>query len=309
MSRKILLVDDDRNLLDALALTLRHFDVDTEPDSCRALERLKSGDYAVVVTDMRMPVMDGVALLRSAMFESPDTVRLMLTGHGDLEIAMKAINASGVYRFMVKPVEARELCRTVSEALEEYDRRLREAALREYAMRDELTGLATRSLLIEHGRAALARARRSGTTFALLFIDLDGFKLVNDTYGHEAGDKVLTETARRIMARVREKDCVARFGGDEFVVMLADLERWQDALTVGEVLVGLVEGPIEWDGALLEVRASLGVGLYPAHGETFETVMRVADEAMYRAKRNGGGRVELAGNGRIPGGSGVMSGA
>jgi len=305
MTRKILLVDDDRNILDALALTLRDFDVETEADSCRALELLMTGDYAVVVTDMRMPVMDGVALLRAAMFEAPGAIRLMLTGHGDLDVAMKAINSGEVYRFMTKPVSVEEIRRAVADALDEYERRSREAILRDSALHDELTGLASRSLFTEHGRVALARARRNGTSLALLFLDLDGFKLVNDTYGHNAGDRVLAATARRIVARIRENDRAARFGGDEFVVMLADLERSRDAQAVGDVLVGLIAEPTEWNGERLEVGVSIGIALYPAHGDTLERVLRVADEAMYRAKRKGGGRAELAGDGRIATGRGT----
>ena len=292
MTRKILLVDDESNLLDSLAVTLRKFDVETESDPRRALERLKTENYAIVISDMRMPGMDGVELLRAASFEAPNTIRLMLTGHGELKVAMKAINTSGVFKFMIKPVETKEIRETVSDALDEYERKIKDASLRQSALHDELTGLANRTLFMDHYRIALARAQRSEAGIALLFIDLDGFKKVNDTYGHDAGDKVLEVTAQRISDRIRKNDSVARFGGDEFVVMLPDLKNPQDALAVAETLMELIGKPINWNGRLLEVGASIGMANYPTDGDTMEKVMIAADAAMYSAKRKGGSRVE-----------------
>jgi len=292
MTRKILLVDDESNLLDSLAVTLRKFDVETESDPRRALERLKTENYAIVISDMRMPGMDGVELLRAASFEAPNTIRLMLTGHGELKVAMKAINTSGVFKFMIKPVETKEIRETVSDALDEYERKIKDASLRQSALHDELTGLANRTLFMDHYRIALARAQRSEAGIALLFIDLDGFKKINDTYGHDAGDKVLEVTAQRISDRIRKNDSVARFGGDEFVVMLPDLKNPQDALAVAETLMELIGKPINWNGRLLEVGASIGMANYPTDGDTMEKVMIAADAAMYSAKRKGGSRVE-----------------
>jgi len=292
MTRKILLVDDESNLLDSLAVTLRKFDVETESDPRRALERLKTENYAIVISDMRMPGMDGVELLRAASFEAPNTIRLMLTGHGELKVAMKAINTSGVFKFMVKPVETKEIRETVSDALDEYERKIKDASLRQSALHDELTGLANRTLFMDHYRIALARAQRSEAGIAVLFIDLDGFKKINDTYGHDAGDKVLEVTAQRISDRIRKNDSVARFGGDEFVVMLPDLKNPQDALAVAETLMELIGKPINWNGRLLEVGASIGMANYPTDGDTMEKVMIAADAAMYSAKRKGGSRVE-----------------
>ncbi|WP_419785868.1 diguanylate cyclase [Pseudodesulfovibrio sp.] len=292
--RKILLVDDDTNLLDALALSLRGFDVEKESNSSQALDKLRNGRYAVVISDMRMPGMDGVGLLRAARLEIPETVRIMLTGHGDLEIAQRAINSGGVFKFMLKPVDPDELRRVVTEALEEHERKMRDTAIRENALHDELTGLTGRTLFLEHGQVALARARRNGSKVALLFIDLDGFKDINDTYGHIAGDKVLTTTAERIRKRIRESDRAARFGGDEFIVMLADIKRREDARTVGNALAEVISEPIYWMEEELAVCVSIGIAFYPTDGNNMETIIQAADEAMYRAKRGGGCKVEFA---------------
>ena len=298
MSHKVLLVDDETNLLNSLSLTLRKFAVETESDPLRALERVKNEDFAVVISDMRMPKMDGVELLRAISHESPDTVRIMLTGHGDMKVAMKAINTGGVFKFMTKPVDAKEMRETVTQALAEHDNLLKTASLQEAALHDELTGLPNRTLFIDRCKIAFANARRSDASLAVFFIDLDGFKEVNDTYGHDAGDQILITTSQRFVDRLRANDTAARFGGDEFVVLLADLTSLESAHTLAEELVALIAEPIAWKDQTLRVGASLGVSFFPRHGDTIESVMTAADSAMYKAKAQGGRCVVVASSDR-----------
>ncbi|WP_147820310.1 two-component system response regulator [Salidesulfovibrio onnuriiensis] len=266
MATKVLLVDDETRLLDSLSLTLRKFEVVAESDPLQALKRVKEDDFAVVISDMRMPGMDGIELLRAISHEAPNTVRIMLTGHGDMDVAMSAINTGGVFKFMTKPVEAREMRETVAQALVEHERLLQTASLQEAALHDELTGLPNRTLFMDRCKVAIANAKRKKSNLAFFFIDLDGFKAVNDTYGHDAGDEVLKETSQRLLCRLRENDTAARFGGDEFVVLLSDLVSTEAAHAIAEELISLIGEPVAWKDRALRVGASLGVGYFPLHG-------------------------------------------
>ncbi|MCK9531591.1 MAG: EAL domain-containing protein [Gammaproteobacteria bacterium] len=162
-----------------------------------------------------------------------------------------------------------------------------EERLDQLAHHDPLTGKPNRLLFHARLTHALERAAREGTRLAVLFVDLDRFKHVNDTYGHEAGDRVLVETAARIAACVRAEDTVARMGGDEFTVLLEPLHRAGDAARVAQQIVETVRAPIALDGGEATVGASVGISIYPEHGLALDDLLHNADVAMYRAKQAG----------------------
>lgn len=185
--------------------------------------------------------------------------------------------------------------RDVTEAME-LSRRL--TRLAQY---DVLTGLPNRMLLQDRAQQAIARARRDRHGLALMFIDLDGFKQVNDTLGHEAGDALLVQMARRFTAAVRESDTVCRQGGDEFVVLLPALGGAEQAQVVADKLMAACAEPFELDGHARQIWLSGGIALYPHHGDTFEALARSADAAMYAAKRSGRRQFRMAqGQGQAP---------
>ena len=165
------------------------------------------------------------------------------------------------------------------------------------ATHDALTGLPNRLLLNDRILHALKNAARDHDMVAVLFIDLDGFKPVNDSLGHLVGDKVLQWVADRLRHAVREGDTVARIGGDEFVVVALLAHHEGDAEKVaGKILETLCE-PFEVESSKITIGCSIGIAIYPEHGETAETLIQNADEAMYRAKRAGRGRFKFYGNG------------
>lgn len=160
-----------------------------------------------------------------------------------------------------------------------------ESLLKQQAHHDALTGLPNRKLLNDRLALAIERAKRSSEGFALLMIDLDGFKVINDTYGHAAGDTVLIEVARRMTAALRASDTVARFGGDEFVVILETGEDASDASVVVKKLAQTASEPIALDGGrLASIGISVGVALYPHDATGPDQLLMLADHAMYRAK-------------------------
>lgn len=168
-----------------------------------------------------------------------------------------------------------------------------EDAIKRLAYRDELTGLPNRTSLLDRFTLELAHARRSRETLGVVYLDLDGFKNVNDTHGHEAGDEVLKVVARRLGSTLRAGDTVARLGGDEFVLLLPDVQGAEEARRVGEKVVAALVAPIPFRGAEFAVSASVGVALFPRDGSEPETLMRRADKAMYRAKELGKSRVVM----------------
>jgi diguanylate cyclase (GGDEF)-like protein/PAS domain S-box-containing protein len=169
------------------------------------------------------------------------------------------------------------------------DRREREAAMQRLAHEDALTGLPNRRLLEDRLRVALLRTRRHGSSVALLLIDIDGFKKINDGYGHEAGDHVLATIAQRLLGCVRACDTVSRLGGDEFVVLLDNPAQPGDASQIATELVAIASQPIAFRNHTLQVGASVGISIAPRDSLDAATLMRCADEAMYRAKQSGRG--------------------
>ena len=155
------------------------------------------------------------------------------------------------------------------------------------AQYDALTDLPNRVLLQDRARHALAQARRDGKSLAVMYLDLDGFKQVNDTLGHDVGDQLLVEFARRLAAAVRESDTVCRQGGDEFVVLLPGLASERQACVVGHKVLAVCHEPFVLQGHELRIGLSAGMALFPQHGSTFDDLARNADAAMYAAKRSG----------------------
>jgi diguanylate cyclase (GGDEF)-like protein len=173
-------------------------------------------------------------------------------------------------------------------------RRAEEITLR-MAHFDNLTGLPNRTLLDDRLRQALARARRSKGMVALLFLDLDGFKLINDALGHDAGDQALKEAAERIRSALRMSDTAARLGGDEFIVVLEQITSEDDVRAVGRRLLSLLSQPYSIAGVQAKLSASVGVSLYPTHSQHPAELMHLADTAMYSAKRAGKNQIAFHG--------------
>ena len=161
------------------------------------------------------------------------------------------------------------------------------ARLAHLAHYDALTDLPNRVLLKDRAHQALALARRAGHQVALLYFDLDGFKQINDTLGHDVGDLLLVEFAQHLSAVVRQSDTVCRQGGDEFIALLPGLDSAEQACVVARKILAICAEPLQVKGRTLQIGVSGGVAMYPQHGETFDELVRQADAAMYVAKRNG----------------------
>ena len=291
---RLLLIEDS---LDDAALVVREltrggYDVDFDrvdtPDALVAALERQSWD--IVVADYTMPGFTGTAALTLLRQHDADLPFIFVSGTIGEDAAVAAMR-TGAHDYLMKgslkrliPAVEREL----RDAGVRRERRRVEARLAHLAYHDPLTDLPNRALLHDRLDQATRIATREKTTLALLLLDLNGFKEINDTLGHHAGDRVLQCVASRLRATLREADTVARLGGDEFAVLLpfADLDG---ALLTAQKLLQEVEQPCVIDHRSLSVRASLGIASFPEHGASADTLLQKADVAMYVAKTDGVG--------------------
>lgn len=246
--------------------------------------------YDLILLDLQMPGTNGFEVMErlKEIEEGSYLPVLVITAQRDQKLrALKA----GARDFVSKPFDLAEVLLRVHNMLEV--RLLHEQArnhnkvLESLALNDPLTGLANRRLLAERMSMALGHARRNRTAMAVVYLDLDGFKQINDTLGHSAGDALLKAVAERLAATVREEDTVARLGGDEFLIALWHVHGPDDAAEVASKVIEALTQPYVIEGHDVDITASAGIGIYPVHGEDADTLLKSADTALYEAKHSG----------------------
>ena len=240
--------------------------------------------FDLALTELWLPDacgLDAIVKIRSASSQTPIVV---LTALEDSALEEQALHAGAQDVLVKTELSASALLRSMRRARQ---RQLAQAQLYHGALHDELTSLAKRTLLQQRIANALARSRRLGNTFALIYIDLDHFKAINDTHGHEVGDAVLVAVSSRLKAAVREYDTVARIGGDEFAILLDTLDDVGEAECVAQRVLSSLAPPMRIADQDVEVTASMGISVFPEGGTAGDELLRSADRAMYRAKRAG----------------------
>ena len=238
-----------------------------------------------------------LATLTQARLSAPLLPIVVYAEVDDETIALRSLQ-SGARGFVVHhEIGTRLLVTTLGAALESHRMILQLNSAREkarhLATHDQLTGLANRALFHDRLSQALASASRSRQRLAVLFVDLDGFKTINDTLGHAVGDGLLRSISRRIAASLREADTAARLGGDEFAVLLTNLSNELDAATVAKKLLVELAEPIHFRSQFTAIRCSIGISTFPRDTQDAEELIKKADTAMYHAKDAGGSRFEF----------------
>ena len=249
-----------------------------------AVRELGEHRFDAVLLDLGLPDALGLDAVGPVNNLAPDVPIVVLTGNEDQSLAVNAVKA-GAQDYLVKgQSDARLLARAIRYAIErkQYERRIRYLA-----DHDTLTDLPHGRLLRDRLRQAVALSRRHKRMAALLFVDLDRFKQINDTLGHAAGDAVLIQAARRLSRGMRESDTVARIGGDEFAVVAADVTDMAQVTRLAEKALSSLGKPMTVRGHSVQIAASIGISLFPQDGNDPDTLLRRADLAMYRAKREG----------------------
>ncbi|MDQ6605848.1 MAG: EAL domain-containing protein [Actinomycetota bacterium] len=221
---------------------------------------------------------------------APDVPIIVLSDHADEEIGVRAIRAGAQDYLFKNDLTAARLSRSVRFAIE---RKRSEVQLAHRALHDPLTGLPNRALFLDRLGVALDRSRRTNGAVAVLFLDVDNFKQVNDSLGHAAGDQLLAVLADRLRAMLRPMDTVARFGGDEFTLLFEDLDGEREVVLVAERISRAARVPIRLEENEVTITVSIGIAMVDDPSVPPDTVIREADAAMYRAKERGRSRYEL----------------
>ena len=248
-------------------------------------ESLADESYDVVLLDLSLPDGNGITTVRRIRTFAPHVPVVVLSGLGDEESAIAAVSEGAQDYLLKSELDDVRLVRSLRYAVRRHER------LHRIAYFDSLTDLPNRDLFRDRATQALGRAQRNDEKGALLFIDLDSFKRINDTFGHDAGDMVLRAAADRIRAALRASDIAARHGGDEFTVLLPSIACYDDANLVAQKLLHSIGAPLTIAGDDVMLGASIGIALYPLNGSDFDALAAHADAAMYHAKRHGRKRI------------------
>ncbi|HIJ95004.1 MAG TPA: diguanylate cyclase [Desulfuromonadales bacterium] len=302
MSNSVLIIDDSENVRDRIVKILESYELFSRfyeaEDGLEGFKRLLSAPVDIILCDLEMPRIDGfkfLGMLKSRP-ELQDVPVIILTGMNDRELKIKGLE-QGASDYVTKPFDPGELVARVKvhlkiKKLQDELKRTNELLL-ELSNTDHLTGLFNRRYMMEALEKEVQRCIRKTGNLALIMLDIDHFKQVNDTYGHLQGDVVLQKVAAQLQKELRSYDCAARYGGEEFVAILPD-SSLNEALFVAERIRQAVQGNI-FHGALAELHltASLGVACFSQEQSlSVDGFIKQADDALYRAKANGRNRVE-----------------
>lgn len=244
-------------------------------------------EWDIVIADYTMPQFSGIDALLLLQEKGTDIPFIMLSGTIGEDIAVAAMKA-GAHDYIMKNNTARlipAIERELKEAKLRREYRRAQERVQYLAYYDPLTDLPNRALFTDRLDQAVLLGRREKHRFALMIMDLDRFKLINDTLGHHAGDEALQQVAARLKTCLRESDTVARLGGDEFAALLPTTLHQDGAVVVARKIMAAISKTFQIEDRHFQVGISLGIALYPEHGDESDILMRAADTAMYEAKK------------------------
>lgn len=304
---KLLIVDDEPAnvlLLQRLLEQSGFTNIMTLTDSRKALDHFDTFVPDIILLDIQMPYLDGFDIMKGVADRLPAdryVPILVLTADATVATKRRAL-AAGANDFVTKPFDALEVVlrvknllhtRILHSQLSEQNQCLermveeRTKQIQHQAFHDSLTGLPNRALFMDRLSLAQTRAQRSNAPMAIFFIDLDNFKTINDSLGHDAGDQLLAAIGERLTPCVRLGDTIARLGGDEFTILMEEADSVEDAIAIADRITAEMSAPFLIDGREIFASASIGIAFQTEVFDSFDTLLRNADAAMYEAKANG----------------------
>ncbi len=292
---KVLLIEDndvDAQLTQDLLSewSTEEFQVARATTLAEGLSLLSRERFDAMLLDLSLPDAFGLPTVREVHASSPTIPVVVLSGVSDQNLALQAVR-QGAQDYLVKGQGHPELlARAIRYAIE---RKRFEEHLTYLAQYDHLTGLVNRTLFRDRLVQATARSKRMQQMIGLMLLDLDRFKLVNDTFGHDIGDELLKAVSERLKTCVREVDTVARMGGDEFTIILEGVSSEQNVLVVAKRITESIATPFELKGHCISIGISIGITIYPQDDHPVDELLKHADTAMYQAKQQGGSAFHL----------------
>ena len=292
---KVLLIEDndvDAQLTQDLLSewSTEEFQVARATTLAEGLSLLSRERFDAMLLDLSLPDAFGLPTVREVHAASPTIPVVVLSGVSDQSLALQAVR-QGAQDYLVKGQGHPEiLARAIRYAIE---RKRFEEHLTYLAQYDHLTGLVNRILFRDRLVQATARSKRMQQMIGLMLLDLDRFKLVNDTFGHDMGDELLKAVSERLKTCVREVDTVARMGGDEFTIILEGVSSEQNILVVAKRITESIATPFELKGNCISIGISIGITIYPQDDHPVDELLKHADTAMYQAKQRGGSAFHL----------------
>jgi len=282
----VVLADDDPSI----RLMVRHvlesedFDIVEASDGLEAIKAVEKHHPALILLDAVMPGIDGFTTCQQIKEKGHTDIPVMMITGLDDDASVERAYEVGAIDFITKPIKWAVLKHRVKSVVAKV---IAERKVQLLAYRDNLTGLPNRLLFADRLEQAVKRSERSRTSMALMLVDIDDFKLVNDSFGHDAGDKLIKAVGELISKSLRRADTIARLGGDEFAVIIEGIDGPEDAISIADNLTTILEHNVRLDDQETYTSASIGIAVYPSDGNDARTLLKNADTAMFRAKENG----------------------
>jgi two-component system cell cycle response regulator len=292
LNASILIVDDREanvSLLDQILSEDGYTRITTTTNSLEVCALHQKNRYDLIVLDLQMPGMDGFQVMDGLKANESEDYLPVIVLTAQPAHKLRALKA-GARDFISKPFELVDVTTRIHNMLEVrlLYKKLENSnkVLKQRTLHDSTTGLPNRDLFDDRLTHAIALAKRHTWMLAVMFLDLDRFKCINDSHGHAVGDGVLKEVAKRLLQHTRDEDTVCRNGGDEFLYLLMNPQGGENVERIAGALLKTIGQPIDMGDLHLVVKASIGIAVYPENGTTGEQLIRNADTAMYRAKKN-----------------------
>jgi len=283
----VLIADDDPSILLLLRhiLTEDNYDVTEAASGLEAIELCREFTYDLAILDFVMPNVDGITACKEISFQIPNPPPVLIITSLDDDASVNLAFDAGAVDYVTKPINWSVFKQRVKRIVSGEQNRQK---VRQLEYHDALTGLPNRSLLLDRLESAILRAQRNEDMIALLMVDIDNLKLINETLGHHNGDKIIQSVASRLSKAIRDTDTLSRSGGDEFNMIVENIHQLEDVGAMAAKFSRAIEHKLTIQDQEIHIKASIGISVYPQDGTNIGSLLSHADAALYRAKDKGG---------------------